>query len=1016
MFTMVNMDELKAKQAELSNTEQELKNTKEELMNKRNELESARLENENKKTELINQLISEIEALQRNAQDYEKQIESISQELSTLREHSNSTNHHNESTIDDGTATEQTTVDQTTTQQTTVDQTTTQQTTVDQTTTQQATVDQTTTQQTTVDQTTTQQATVDQTTAQQATVDQTTTQQTTIDQTTSQQTVDEQTTSQQTVDEQPDIKLDSYEWYNKALSQLIFEIDWCTATAKYKRWLNKSWKETLKTAKAKLKQYKDIISGKKEHLEHEFKQKNKLNAKNPDKVPLTVSISASEINWLKKRRGDRRKVIEEDIKAGQRGESSNIAPRPNQSLEQVIKWNKIDTHHNEYDSKLNEALNDAAFLRIIDNNQDRARAFLQAIANNSLSNQQITFCKTHMVQLSPYFTQYGMMPQVYRCIQTNGWRIDTTPWTSKSSVDYRNLERWDAFSQWWIAWVIDKALSSCNNLTPWQRNTWKNIGVLWCYAAWIYWLYKFFTNKKMSFWGKALTTGWVIFWSQLLTWESPISLFNKLMNWWLSRDELNSKFWNAFWDAVDGVHNSWIEGANNISWAMYSLMVFNKDTKVWDVRALSTRFKNNPQEWEIFRWKAETNLGRKNFERFSAVFSKNFDEDKRNNWLTSIGIHDGIDDNKLVYELAGNKTMNAVVVNKFLSDNWVKVTDNKAKKEEFEQYIKSINDNNQAINIDVLQNHKNDRFTLDTEATFTDRPEDTQNKEKLWNQVDQLSLDEQTKSDLKNEIQLFYDERPIKNKPNLNDFSLQMDNNLLILKSHNWEKTKINLQNKTLTWFWSTNSNNYEIKFTRTKELLDAAYLTNDVLARQKNKPIVNTPPFQYKPERKWICFNDAETISFNFDTRVLSTWRWWATSKIETLYNNPKEYADYLSKCRLEQNTTNIDSTLYPIVKKLSEAWINFTNEQEVKDLENRLKWIKEKLKIFKCHADWNPFSIGTISKKLEFKSINGDTEEFPENISEKFPTLTREWNKEKFLNILNDPNNKMRWSALSN
>jgi hypothetical protein len=102
--------------------------------------------------------------------------------------------------------------------------------------------------------------------------------------------------------------------------------------------------------------------------------------------------------------------------------------------------------------------------------------------------------------------------------------------------------------------------------------------------------------------------------------------------------------------------------------------------------------------------------------------------------------------------------------------------------------------------------------------------------------------------------------------------------------------------------------------------------------------------------------------------------------------------------------------------VKKLSEAWINFTNEQEVKDLENRLKWIKEKLKIFKCHADWNPFSIGTISKKLEFKSINGDTEEFPENISEKFPTLTREWNKEKFLNILNDPNNKMRWSALSN
>jgi hypothetical protein len=45
-----------------------------------------------------------------------------------------------------------------------------------------------------------------------------------------------------------------------------------------------------------LKQYKDIISDKKRMLEHEFKEKNKLNEKNPDKVPLIVSISASEIN------------------------------------------------------------------------------------------------------------------------------------------------------------------------------------------------------------------------------------------------------------------------------------------------------------------------------------------------------------------------------------------------------------------------------------------------------------------------------------------------------------------------------------------------------------------------------------------------------------------------------------------------------------------------------------------------------------------------------------------------
>jgi hypothetical protein len=72
-------------------------------------------------------------------------------------------------------------------------------------------------------------------------------------------------------------------------------------------------------------------------LEHEFKQKNKLNGKNQDKAPLTVSISASEINELKNRRFQWRQKIEFDIKEGQMGKSSNTAPWPNQSLEQINK-------------------------------------------------------------------------------------------------------------------------------------------------------------------------------------------------------------------------------------------------------------------------------------------------------------------------------------------------------------------------------------------------------------------------------------------------------------------------------------------------------------------------------------------------------------------------------------------------------------------------------------------------------------------------------------------------------
>ena len=1005
---MPNIDELNAKQQELESTEQELRSTKDELIKKAQELENARLENEDKKSEFIKELMDEIKTLRERAESYEQQIKSISSQLIILREDFNNIN---QPTV------EQTTVEQSTDQQIKSEEAIEEQTKTENTEKPVTKSEEIADQQTKFEESeelTTKSKEVDnqqtkskengevETKSEEISNQQTKPEKTEELTTKSEEVVDQQTESEESIDENSStyttesidqIDIHSCDWFLLVLNKLLDEIK---DTKKWisKRWLSKAWKKGMNEAKNKLKQYEDILKGKKKTL---LKQ-NKSGK---------VEIYNNDIAHIKNLFEELNKVREE-IGMAQWGEYKSIASYLYNSPETARKSNKYQADNLEFNQKFQKELKNWAILQIFNWNTQKANEFFRRIAQWEYSAVDYQLFITNSAILTPCCQRYGIaIPS-----NPNWWGIDIAQRNPRRTTDYRNLDRWEAFQQWWVAWIIDKALSNCNNLTPWQRNTWKSIGVLWCYAAWIYWLYKFFTNKKMSFWGKALTTGWVIFWSQMLTWENPLSLFNKLMNWWLSRDELNSKFWNTFGDAVDWVHNSWIEGADNISWAMYSLMVFNKTTKVWEVRTLSTRFKNKPQEWDLFRLKAKENLGTKNFERFSATFSENFDEDKWNNWLNSIWIHEGIDDNKLVYELAGNKTMNTVVINKFLSDNWVKVTDNKTKKEEYEQYIKSINDNNQAIDIAVLEWHKNDRFMPDNEATFTDRPEDLQNKEKLNNQVDQLSIDEQIKSDLKNEIQLFYDERPIKNKPDLNAFSLEMDNNLLVLKSHNWEKTKINLQNKTLKWFWSNNANTNEIKFTKTKELLDTAYLTNDILARQKNKQIVNMPPFQYKQERKWICFNDVETLSLNFDTRILSTWRWWATSKIETLNNNLSQYAEYLSKRRIEQNKINIDATLYPTVKKLSESWIIFTNEQEVKDLEDWIKWIKENLKFAVSTPDWNPFSI-TFTNKLEFRAVNGDTQGFPENISEKFPTLLRTWNKEKFLKIMNDPNNKMRWSV---
>jgi hypothetical protein len=211
-----------------------------------------------------------------------------------------------------------------------------------------------------------------------------------------------------------------------------------------------------------------------------------------------------------------------------------------------------------------------------------------------------------------------------------------------------------------------------------------------------------------------------------------------------------------------------------------------------------------------------------------------------------------------------------------------------------------------------------------------------------------------------------------------------------------------------LVWFWNW------IRFSDLSELLDVADLSNKILDTQKWKTPKDIPAFVYKPYRKWICFDDADLINFNMDTRVISTGRWWATSKIDTLCNNPNAFAQYLSNRWTKNNEVNIDSASYPLTKILSDSWIKFFNKQEVKELETWLKSVKEKLQVFECDPKWNPFYIESISHKLKFKTVNKETEEFPEDILKSFPTLKLSWNEERFLKAMNNTSNKMWWSAL--
>lgn len=827
------------------------------------------------------------------------------------------------------------------------------------------------------------------------------------------------------------IDLKTYQWYTEVLSQLIFEIDWCIETAKYRTWLNQSWKQTLRTARAKLKQYKDIMKDKKRMIDHEFNAKNRLNSQNPERAPLEVKISNTEIEELRRRRSERKWKIEYDIKQWQDGKSSNIAPWPNQSLEQVQSGNRVDKNHNNYDARLNEALQDAAFLHTIDNNQDRAREVLQAIANNTVSDQQIILIQSNMVQLAPYFEQYWMTSQVHRCIQTRWWRY------TQNVQAYWNIDWQTAYRMWWVTgWLNNALIKAFPNAKPEQVSNFTNVAVAagWIYAIYRIWKRFFGKNdewKRNLLWKTALLASWY-FVPQLLLWQDGYSLLWDILSWKADFAELRYRAWNS----LRFLHNNSPEVyAQMAPWILW-MSIFPQTYTVDNVRSLQQTFSDQNARQQRY----STTYARLNEDNsalaneFRNTFNQNqYNEAEWNVFLAKLWITDKTSWNTIIFNEAAKTTDKKTSFELRMKSQWK--TRNPAFKKEIDDYLK------QDWDFDP-DNIPRNWFIDKKDARYTLREEDFQNKEKLNNKVDNLPLSSQQKTELKSALEEFYDRRTLESKPNPNDFNLKIEDWLLVLTSQSWQKSKIDINKKELVWFWNW------IRYSDFPDLLNTADIANKILASQKWKS-ANMPPFQYKPWWRWIYFNNAnsiiqDVITRNYswtDTRVLTSWirwsnkagsavetflwLWWATSKVENLYNHPQDFAEYLSKRRLNENKIDINSTQYPILKWLSDSWINFTNEQEVQQAEIRLNKVKEMRSFANWWTEWyKPFSIEW--NKLVFSTSDTENaqklyfpEHFPEDFSGKsqnlsnFPTLLN--NKEEFLTFMNDKNNWMRASALN-
>ena len=501
--------------------------------------------------------------------------------------------------------------------------------------------------------------------------------------------------------------LHSLVWFLSALDKLLEEIK---DTKKWlsKKWLSKAWKKWIEESKFKLKQYEKQLKGKKKAL---LKQDR-------------AEIYDNDIDHLRNS-WQQVELIRREIWMAQWGEYADFSGYLYNSPEIAWKSNEHQADNLEFEQKLQTEVKEWAILHIFNWVEHKANEFYRRIAEWRYTRADYELFITNSAVLTPSFQRCGIAiptnPRLnrWRIVVWNWWNERVTGMTRRSA-DYSNMDWWETFQQWWVAGIFDRLLSNCNNLTPWQRETWKSLWVLACVAWSIYWLYKFYTNKKMWFWAKAWITVWTIFGTEALLWETPLSLFNKIMWWWLSLDEMKDRFGNA----ISGIGSSDSEVAETTVPAMQSMMIFNSWATAGEVWQMTRTFKADNRNRKAFYnqscSKIKNEYWEPAMETFQATFSDDFDEEKRKNWLASFWITWSTDDKETVYELANNAHMNKVAFEKFLADNKLEPTKDSAKKAELDEYIKSKNEKNETIKLDDLKVHLNDWFTAIPQTTDED--------------------------------------------------------------------------------------------------------------------------------------------------------------------------------------------------------------------------------------------------------------------------------------------------------
>ena len=509
-------------------------------------------------------------------------------------------------------------------------------------------------------------------------------------------------------------------WFLSVVDKLLEEIE-DTKSWLSKKWLSKAWKKTIKEAKTKLNQYEKQLKAKRKALSKQGR----------------AEIYDNDISHLRDLRQQVNKV-KQDIWMWQWWDFASTASYLYNSPEIARKSNEHQADNLEFEQKLQTEVKEWAILHIFNWVEHKANEFYRRIAEWRYTRADYELFMTNSAVLTPSFQRCGIDIPTWP-IQSQ-WRVERVSWSARRSVDYSNMDWWETLEKWWVAGVLDKLLSNCSNMTPWQRDTWKTLWVLGIIGWVIYWQYKFYTSKNIWRKTKVWLTILPIFWSQFLTWDDPITLFKKLMTGWLSVDELKNKFGNAVW----WLSASWSEAAETTVPAMQSMMIFNSWATAGDVQQMTRTFKTNNNNRRNFYQQSCDKIQKEWWtsatESFQAIFSEDFDEEKRKNWLASFWITWSTNSSETVHNLAENANTNKVILEKFLSDNNLKVTTDPTKKAELDTYIQWKNEENKSIEISDLKSHTDRFMPAAPQANPIPQNIDQQNKESIEITNDSLKI------------------------------------------------------------------------------------------------------------------------------------------------------------------------------------------------------------------------------------------------------------------------------------